>query len=124
MQAWLSLVIAAARTENLEILDGVFNDISDEAGFRVECEQGRDFGFDGKTLIHPSQIDIANRVFGPTTEEVEESRRIIAAFEEPANRDKGVIAFAGRMVERMHADMAARTVALAEAIERRMAKGE
>jgi citrate lyase subunit beta / citryl-CoA lyase len=119
MVAWLSLAVAAARAHGLDILDGVYNAIADEAGFRAECEQGRDLGFDGKTLIHPSQIAPANAVFAPSAEEVEESRAVIAAFDTPENRGKGVISLNGRMVERMHADMAARVVALAEAIEER-----
>jgi citrate lyase subunit beta/citryl-CoA lyase len=115
----LATAVAAARAHDLEILDGVFNGLSDEAGFRAECEQGRDLGFDGKTLIHPSQIAVANEVFAPVPDEVEEARALIAAFERPENRSKGVIAFEGRMAERMHADMARRTVALAEAIAAR-----
>jgi citrate lyase subunit beta/citryl-CoA lyase len=115
----LATAVAAARAHDLDILDGVFNGLSDEAGFRAECEQGRDLGFDGKTLIHPSQIAMANEVFAPAPDELEEARALIAAFERPENRTKGVIAFEGRMAERMHADMARRTVALAEAIGRR-----
>ena len=119
IQAFLALAVAGARAHGLDILDGVFNGIGDEAGFQAECEQGRDLGFDGKTLIHPSQIEAANRIFAPSPPEVEESRRIIAAFDAPENREKGVIALEGRMVERMHADMAARVVALAQAIAER-----
>jgi citrate lyase subunit beta/citryl-CoA lyase len=116
MLAWLSLAVTAARAHGLDILDGVYNGIEDEAGFRAECEQGRDLGFDGKTLIHPSQIQPANATFAPSPREVEESRAIIAAFEAPENRGKGVISLDGRMVERMHAEMAQRIVALADAI--------
>jgi citrate lyase subunit beta / citryl-CoA lyase len=112
----LATAVAAARAHGLDILDGVYNALADEAGFRAECEQGRDLGFDGKTLIHPNQLAVANEVFAPAAEEVAEARSIIAAFERPENRTKGVIAHEGRMVERMHADMARRTVALAEAI--------
>jgi citrate lyase subunit beta / citryl-CoA lyase len=115
---YLAKAVAAARAHGLDILDGVYNTLGDEAGFRAECEQGRDLGFDGKTLIHPNQLAIANEVFGPTTEELMEARALIAAFERPENSGKGVIAFQGRMAERMHADMARRTVALAEAIAR------
>jgi citrate lyase subunit beta/citryl-CoA lyase len=114
----LATAVAAARAHGLDILDGVYNALGDEAGFRAECEQARDLGFDGKTLIHPNQLAVANEVFAPTAEEVAEARSIIAAFERPENRSKGVIAHAGRMVERMHADMARRTMALAEAIAR------
>jgi citrate lyase subunit beta/citryl-CoA lyase len=116
MLPWLGVAVAAARAHGLDILDGVYNGLSDEAGFRAECEQGRDLGFDGKTLIHPNQIGPANDVFAPAPQEVEEARAVIAAFARPENRGKGVISLNGRMVERMHADIAARTVALAEAI--------
>ena len=91
----------------------------DEAGFRAECEQGRDLGFDGKTLIHPNQIAAANAVFAPSAEEVEAARAIIAAFDRPENAGKGAISLDGRMVERLHAEMARRTVALADAIAAR-----
>src|SRR5829696_2158901 len=112
----LATAVAAARAHGLDILDGVYNALADEAGFRAECEQGRDLGFDGKTLIHPNQLAIANEVFAPTGGELAEARTIIAAFDRPENVGKGVIALEGRMVERMHADMARRTVELAEAI--------
>ncbi|HEY7383562.1 MAG TPA: CoA ester lyase [Beijerinckiaceae bacterium] len=115
--SYLATAVAAARAHDIDILDGVYNALGDEAGFRAECEQGRDLGFDGKTLIHPNQVAIANEVFAPSPEEVAAARAIIAAFDRPENQTKGVIALDGRMVERMHADMARRTVALAEAIE-------
>jgi citrate lyase subunit beta/citryl-CoA lyase len=116
---WLAVTLMAARAEKLFVLDGVFNDFSDENGLLAECEQGRDFGFDGKTLIHPSQIATANRVFSPTQAEVGEAERILEAFERPENRGKGAIAMDGRMVERLHADIAARTIAVARAIAAR-----
>ncbi|MDJ1159693.1 CoA ester lyase [Chelatococcus sp. SYSU_G07232] len=116
MLPWLTLALAAARAHGLDIIDGVYNDLADEAGFRAECEQGRDLGFDGKTLIHPNQIPVANAVFAPDDAEVERARRIIDAFNLPENAAKGAIALDGRMVERLHADMARRVVALAEAI--------
>src|SRR5919112_2936666 len=116
MLPWLMTALAAARAYELDILDGVFNGLSDEAGLRAECAQGRDMGFDGKTLIHPNQIAAANEIFAPPSEEVERARAIVAAFERPENAAKGAIALDGRMVERLHADMARRTVALAEAI--------
>jgi citrate lyase subunit beta / citryl-CoA lyase len=118
MLPWLATAIAAARAHDIDILDGVYNALQDEAGFRAECEQGRDLGFDGKTLIHPNQIGPANEIFAPPPEEVEQARAVIAAFARPENRGKGVISLEGRMVERMHADIAERTVALAEAIGR------
>lgn len=118
MLPWFSLCIAAARAYGIDILDGVYNDISNMDGFRRECEQARDFGFDGKTLVHPSQVGLCNEVFSPTAAEVAEARKIIAAFEQPDNRDRGVVMLNGRMVERMHADIARRTVAIAEAVGR------
>jgi citrate lyase subunit beta/citryl-CoA lyase len=116
MLPWLTTVVAAARAHGLDVLDGVYNDLSDAEGFRAESEQGRDLGMDGKTLIHPNQVAVANEVFAPAEMEVAAARKIIAAFEQPENKGRGVISLDGRMVERMHADMAARTVALAEAI--------
>jgi citrate lyase subunit beta / citryl-CoA lyase len=113
---WLATCVAAARAYGLDILDGVFNDLQDAAGFEAECAQARDMGFDGKTLVHPNQLAACNAAFSPTDAEVAEARRIIAAFELPENRDKGVLQLDGRMVERMHADMARRTVAIADAI--------
>ena len=119
MLPWLMTALAAARSSGIDILDGVYNSLSDEAGFRAECEQGRDCGFDGKTLIHPGQIAAANDIFAPSAQEVENARAILAAFDRPENRAKGAISLDGRMVERLHADMARRTVALAEAIAER-----
>lgn len=119
MMPWLMQVLAAARAHGVDVLDGVYNSLSDEAGFRAECEQGRDCGFDGKSLIHPDQIAIANEVFGPTPDEVEAARAIVGIFEQPENADKGAIAVNGRMVERLHADMARRVLALSEAIAER-----
>jgi citrate lyase subunit beta/citryl-CoA lyase len=116
MLPWLVHALTAARAHEVDILDGVYNAHSDEAGLRAECEQARDLGYDGKTLIHPNQIAAANEVFAPAPDEVEQARAIIAAFDLPENAGKGVISMAGRMVERMHADMARRTVALADAI--------
>ena len=111
----LSLCVLAARTYGLDVIDGVYNDFKDEAGFRAECEQGRDLGMDGKTLIHPGQIAACNDVFSPAAEEVAWSRRIIAAFRMPENSAKGVITIDGRMVERLHLAMAERVVAIAGA---------
>jgi len=119
MLPWLMTALAAARSSGIDILDGVYNTLSDEAGFRRECEQGRDCGFDGKTLIHPGQVAAANEIFAPSAQEVENARAILAAFERPENAHKGAISLDGRMVERLHADMACRIVALAEAIAER-----
>jgi citrate lyase subunit beta / citryl-CoA lyase len=119
MMPWLMTALAAARAYGIDILDGVYNDLSDEAGLHVECSEGRDCGFDGKTLIHPGQIAIANEIFAPSHDEIEQARAIAALFEQPENADKGAISHNGRMVERLHAEMAKRTLALAEAIARR-----
>jgi citrate lyase subunit beta/citryl-CoA lyase len=111
--------LAAARAYGLGILDGVYNDLGNAEGFAEECRQARDLGFDGKTLIHPRQIEPCNETFSPTPEEVELARKMIAAFDQPENKDKGVIQIDGRMVERLHADMARQTVAIADAIAKR-----
>ncbi|MFG1360344.1 HpcH/HpaI aldolase/citrate lyase family protein [Xanthobacter pseudotagetidis] len=116
MVAWLSLVVAAARTSGIDVLDGVWNQFQDLDGFNAECAQGAQFGMDGKTLIHPSQIEPCNAAFSPPAAEVERARAIIAAFALPENAGKGVITLDGRMVELLHAEMAKRTVALADAI--------
>jgi citrate lyase subunit beta / citryl-CoA lyase len=115
--AALGLSIAAARAFELSAVDGVFNDIADVDGFRDSCLQGRAFGFDGKTLIHPSQIATCNELFAPSRVEIETARKVIAAFELPENTAKGAIAVDGRMVERLHLEIARATVALAEAID-------
>ncbi|BCJ89450.1 citrate lyase subunit beta [Terrihabitans soli] len=113
---WLSMAVLAARTEKLFILDGVYNDFADVKGFEAECAQGRALGMDGKTIIHPSQIEAANRLYAPSKAEVDEAREIIAAFAKPENAQKGVIAIQGRMVERLHAKIATRTLKLHETI--------
>ena len=114
--ASLSLSVAAARAEGLTILDGVYNEIQDEAGLAAQCRQGADFGFDGKTLIHPSQIAAANAAFAPDSESVAWSRTVVGAFDLPENSGKGVLRVEGRMVERLHLAEARRVLALAEAI--------
>ncbi len=108
--------ILAAHAYGLEILDGPYSDFSNVEGFASECRQARDLGFDGKTLIHPGQIEACNAIFTPPAEEVAEARRIIAAFELPENAARGAIQLDGRMVERLHAEMARRTIAIADAI--------
>ncbi|MBX3510966.1 MAG: CoA ester lyase [Hyphomonadaceae bacterium] len=112
----LGLGVAAARSAGLTAIDGVFNDIADTGGFEAECRQGLEFGFDGKTLIHPSQIEAANAVFAPSEEEVVRARAVIAAFALPENAGKGVIKVDGRMTELLHLVEARRIVAVAEAI--------
>jgi citrate lyase subunit beta/citryl-CoA lyase len=116
MVPWLMNCVAAARAYGLDILDGVYNDLDDAEGLAEECRQARDLGFDGKTLIHPRQIEPCNQAFSPTPEEVEAARKIIAAFDLPENENKAVIQIDGRMVERLHAEMARRIVTIADAI--------
>jgi citrate lyase subunit beta/citryl-CoA lyase len=108
--------IMAAHAHGLEMLDGPYSDFSNAQGFAEECAQGRDLGFDGKTLIHPSQIEACNAIFTPPAEEVAEARRIVAAFDLTENAARGAIQLDGRMVERLHAEMAKRTIAIADAI--------
>ncbi len=114
--AALSLSVAAARMYGLTILDGVYNDIDNEPGLTAICEQGVDFGFDGKTLIHPKQVEICNRVFSPSPAEVDWAKAVIAAFELPENQNKGAIRVEGRMAELLHLSQAVQLVAVAEAI--------
>jgi citrate lyase subunit beta / citryl-CoA lyase len=114
----LGLALLAARAYGLAILDGVHLDIADDEGFTAACRQGRELGFDGKTLIHPKQIDAANAAFAPTREEIEWSRRIIAAHTEAAAAGKGVVLVEGRLIENLHVENARRLVALAEEIAR------
>ena len=116
MLASLGLSIIAARAYGIIALDGVYNDIKNEEGFAAVCEQGRDMGFDGKTLIHPSQVVPCNAIFSPDEETVAFARLTIAAFELPENKGKGVLKVDGRMVEILHAEIAKRTVAIADAI--------
>jgi citrate lyase subunit beta / citryl-CoA lyase len=112
----LGMCLLAARATGKVILDGVYNDIKDEAGFEAECIQGRQMGFDGKTLIHPSQLEPCNRIFAPADDEVERAQRIIAAFEEAEAEGRGVVTVDGRMVENLHVEQARRTLAQADAI--------
>ena len=112
----LSLSVAAARAYGLAILDGVFNGLEDPEGFEAQCRQGLEFGFDGKTLIHPNQVEIANRVFAPTADEVTFARAVITAFAQPENAGKGAIRVEGKMAERLHLAQAEKIVAVAEAI--------
>jgi citrate lyase subunit beta / citryl-CoA lyase len=116
LSAALGLSVLAARAHNIAIIDGVYNDIQNADGFKATCEQARAFGFDGKTLIHPTQVEPCNTVFAPSAAEVEDARKMIAAFELPENKGKGAIKLDGRMVELLHAEIARRTVAMADAI--------
>jgi citrate lyase subunit beta/citryl-CoA lyase len=112
----LSQCLMAARMAGKVILDGVYNDIKDDMGFAAECAQGRQFGFDGKTLIHPSQVEPCNDIFAPGELELARARGLILAFEEARAEGKGVATFEGRMIENMHVDNARRAIAMAEAI--------
>jgi citrate lyase subunit beta/citryl-CoA lyase len=114
----LGLVLLAARAYGRAVLDGVHLDLADADGFAAACRQGRELGFDGKTLIHPQQIEPANAAFSPTAEEVDRARRIIAAYAEASAAGKGAIRIEGRLVEALHVEEARRVVALAEAIAR------
>jgi citrate lyase subunit beta/citryl-CoA lyase len=115
----LGAVLLAARAHGLAALDGVHLDLADDAGFEAVCRQGRDLGFDGKTLIHPRTADAANRVFAPDAAEVAAARKIIAAHAEAEAAGRGVVVVDGRLVEALHVEAARRTVALAEAVAQR-----
>ncbi|HUW03475.1 MAG TPA: CoA ester lyase [Acidimicrobiales bacterium] len=117
--AGLGLCLLAARANGKVILDGVYNDIQDAEGFLAECRQGREMGFDGKTLIHPSQLDPCNEVFAPSADQVSEADEIIAAFDEAQREGRGVVTVNGRMIENLHVDEARRTIAQAAAIAER-----
>jgi citrate lyase subunit beta/citryl-CoA lyase len=117
----LTLAIAAARAFDLLVFDGVYNDIADAEGFATEAKQGRAFGFDGKTLIHPSQVEPCNAIFAPAPAAVEQARAVIEAFADPANAGKGVLKVNGKMTELLHLAQAKRTVAVADAIAAREA---
>jgi citrate lyase subunit beta/citryl-CoA lyase len=112
LMPWLMQVVLVARRRGVCVLDGVWNDFGDTAGFDAEARQSVKMAFDGKTLIHPTQIAPANRIFSPAPEAIEEAKRIVAAFELPEHAGKGVINLAGKMVERLHRDQAARLLAL------------
>ena len=112
----LSLAVLAARAHGIDILDGVYNDIPDLEGLARECAQGSDLGFDGKSLIHPTHLETANRVFAPEDGAVAWARTVVAAFDLAENSGKGVLKVEGRMVERLHLEEARRLIAVAEAI--------
>ncbi len=114
--AHLATALLATREAAKVILDGVYNDIKDLDGFRSECVQGAEMGFDGKTLIHPGQVEIANEVWAPTVDEVAHARRVIDAFEKGLSEGRGVVTVDGRMVENLHVDNARRAIAVADAI--------
>ncbi|GBG36552.1 citrate lyase subunit beta [Mycobacterium montefiorense] len=112
----LSLAVLGARAAGKAILDGVFNTIADEAGFRAEAQQGRELGFDGKTLIHPSQVGPANELFGPSEKELADARKIVSAYQEARAAGTSVITVEGRMIESLHVRDAQRILALADLI--------
>jgi citrate lyase subunit beta/citryl-CoA lyase len=112
----LATALLAAREAGKPILDGVYNDIKNADGFRAECEQGAQMGFDGKTLIHPDQVAIANDVWAPSEAEVEHARKVIAAFDDALADGKGVVQLDGRMIENLHVDNARRALAIADLI--------
>jgi citrate lyase subunit beta/citryl-CoA lyase len=112
----LAQVVVAARAHGLAVLDGTFNDLDDAKALDEECRQGRDLGMDGKTLIHPAQVAVANAAFGPSRQDIAGARKVIEAFAAPENTGKDVIKVDGRMVERLHERMARRTLELAETI--------
>ncbi|OYW50341.1 MAG: CoA ester lyase [Novosphingobium sp. 28-62-57] len=115
----LTMAVLAARAHGLLILDGVCNAIEDQALLEAECQQARDSGFDGKTLIHPAQLDLCNRVFSPSPGEIGQARAIVAAFADPANAGKGALRVDGKMAELLHLAQAERLLAKAEAIAQR-----
>ena len=112
----LHTALLAAREAGKTILDGVYNDIKNADGFRAECIQGAEMGFDGKTLIHPDQVGVANDVWSPSEAEVEHARKVIAAFDEALAAGKGVVQLDGRMIENLHVANAQRSIAIADAI--------
>ncbi len=116
MMAGLGLCLLAAKAEGIVIVDGVYNAFKDEAGLEAECEQGRDMGFDGKTLIHPAQVAMANKCFAPTEAEIDIARRQIAAFEEAEAEGQGVAVVDGKIVENLHVVTARDILAKADAI--------
>jgi citrate lyase subunit beta / citryl-CoA lyase len=114
--ASLAWCVLAARDAGKAIVDGVYNDLDDAEGFAAECQQGRELGFDGKTLIHPKQLEACNRIFAPSDDEVAAAREVIEAFEEAQREGRGVVTVRGRMIENLHVEEARRTLAQAEAI--------
>ena len=112
----LATALLAGREAGILVLDGVYNDVKDLEGFEAECVQGAEMGFDGKTLVHPTQVEVANRVWAPDEAEVEHARRVIEAFEEAEREGKGVVTVDGRMIENLHVDNARRTLETAEAV--------
>lgn len=119
LMPWLMTLLAAAKAYRLNILDGVYNDFKDLNGFADECEQGAAMGMSGKTLIHPGQIEIANQAYSPTERDIAEATLIVSAFAKAENAEAGVVQIEGRMVERLHLEMANQTLAVAKRLEER-----
>lgn len=115
----LATALLAAREAGKVIVDGVYNDVKDPDGFAAECRQGQEMGFDGKTLIHPSQVEPANEIWAPSAADIEYAERVIAAFDEAVADGRGVVTVDGRMIENLHVDNARRTLATAQAIAAR-----
>jgi len=113
----LGYCLLAARAAKIAILDGVYLDLSDDAGFEYACEQGKELGFDGKTLIHPKTAETTNRIFSPSIKEIDWSRKIIRAHEEAEAKGEGVVVVDGKLIENLHVESARRLVSMAEAIE-------
>lgn len=112
----LSAIVYGARTFGLIALDGVYNDINDNDGLEIQCRQGKDFGFDGKTLIHPNQIECCNKIFAPSDEEIANALAVIDAFAAPENAGKGALKVNGKLAEILHLEMAKKTMAIAQSI--------
>ena len=112
----LATTLLAAREAGVAVLDGVYNDVKDLAGFQAECVQGFEMGFDGKTLVHPTQVEVANRVWAPGEQELAYAHRVLAAFDEALAQGRGVATVDGRMIENLHVDNARRTLSVAEAV--------
>ncbi|BAN01742.1 HpcH/HpaI aldolase/citrate lyase family protein [Ilumatobacter coccineus] len=112
----LATALLAAREASKVAIDGVYNDVKNPDGFAAECRQGMEMGFDGKTLIHPSQVEPANDMWAPSADEIDYAQRVIAAFDEAVAEGKGVVTVDGRMIENLHVDNARRTLATADAI--------
>jgi citrate lyase subunit beta/citryl-CoA lyase len=116
LTGFLGLTVAAARCHDIAVLDGVFNDFQDAEGFAQQCRQGAEFGFDGKTLIHPNQIEACNRTFSPTAESLAWARRVTSEFAKPENAARGALRLDGAMVERLHLAQAERLLAVDAAL--------
>ena len=114
----LSIALLGARAAGVAIVDGVFMDVTDTEGLIAECEQGKVMGFDGKTLIHPGQVEPTNVVFSPSEAEIEHARAVIAAFDEAVDAGKGVATLNGKLIENLHVDEARRVLAFAQAVSR------